>query len=1531
MEKTWERIQQKTFTKWVNSHLRKRKLAIENLQKDFGDGTLFIQFLEIISGQNLPKYEKKPKIRIQKIGNVSVGLDFLKSQKIQLVNISGEDIVDENLKLILGLIWTIIQKFQIDDISEEQLSAKEALLLWCQKKTAGYKDVKVDNFTWSFQDGLALCALIHRHRPDLLDFSKLNKDNKAANLQLAFDVAERDLGIPKLLDVEDMVDIKPDERSVITYVSQYYHVFSKYNQAEVAGRRIGKLVDLTSALEAMKNDYGDKAKKLADWIKNTTTNMQDRTFDNTLEGVRNKIGDFKGYRSDEKPPKTADKATVEALFNNINLKLRANNRPPFDPPTGLSPSDIEGLWSKLGQEEVAREAALIEELRRQEKLAHLRSRFNLKDGKLDAWLTAKEEYLRRDEHVDSINEAETKLKNHDAFDDEYAKAKSRFDELGRLAAEIAALAPPDANDYLAKADRLQNRYRDLAGPQASKRADLENKLAKEKKKEELRLEFARQAKEYNQYNKETSNAVNDHNFGDSLEAVQNYRAHLDSSDADISNTSNSKKDSLDKLWDEMQALGVTENRYTPLTNKDIEAAHKHLLDEIEKRKAAYELELQRQLNMEQKRKEFAEKANAFADSLVERKKLVDDSTRSGEPASAISEVKSLFQDGNPENQKLAVLQGLQEEMSALGIRDNKHTMYTLPILQVKNTQFSNDVRNVLSALQDEQDLKAEYNAKAQALVDWVQATIPKLQERNFDNTLQGARAVHNDWQKYLTAEKGAKEIDHINVNNLFQKITALVASSGRPAFTPNPPIDQAGIQALWEQLSAAEKAKESDVNAELARQEKIHTLVKRFKSEAEELDAWVAEKEPYLNSKEDIHDLDTARLRSRFLEVFNAEFAQKNPALQSLNGLVGEIVGLNYHDSASIQAAFNKLQETFTRFSTLAAAKNSDLQEALRKQQANEDLRVAFAEQARDFTRFVRDSVDHIGYSNFGFTLDAVSAYQAELDKSDSEITGKADQLKAALDTISSDLANAGVSDNRHTQLTQNDLQSQRGLLDQAIQKRRSNYQTELARQTQNEDIRKRFAEKANGYISYVENQKSSLEKLSGTPEDRIGATQNIYQDGAPSNTSVTEIKSIADEMRSANIYDNKYTPYSLPIIETRKNQWDTSVKNFLQGLNEEKEFNERARQLQAEYEHKLKLENLRIGYAKDAESLHLWLENANEILTDPIRCDSVAEVDALQKALDQILSEKEHSTSSHNRLVDLAAEMRSEGISDFGKFPIEEVNNEWQRFQSDVENRQHALSQERSRQEVNEGNRVAYANQAKALQQFIQQNFAFVNNLPGGSLEAQLAALQDKKSSINSAGDQIGNIEDLSRKLEEASVTENKHTDIAFPTLKVDYEQLVKVTQQKETLLQKEIIQKSNTGVSAEQLAEFKEVFEHFDKDRAGSLARLDFKACLQSLDYDYSDAEIDSTIASIGTNGRVTFEAFCNFMSSKAGDSDTKDQILEAFKVLAGDKAFITEEDMRRALPAEKVQYLTQNMPAYQGQAGSYDYVAWSNKSFH
>ncbi|XP_034541235.1 protein-methionine sulfoxide oxidase mical2b isoform X2 [Notolabrus celidotus] len=100
------------------------------------------------------------------------------------------------------------------------------LLTWCQKQTQGYRGVNVTNLTSSWRNGLALCALIHRQRPDLIDFDALNEEDMAGNNQLAFDVAEREFSIQPVIRGKEMAaEAEPDKLLMVLYLSKFYEIF----------------------------------------------------------------------------------------------------------------------------------------------------------------------------------------------------------------------------------------------------------------------------------------------------------------------------------------------------------------------------------------------------------------------------------------------------------------------------------------------------------------------------------------------------------------------------------------------------------------------------------------------------------------------------------------------------------------------------------------------------------------------------------------------------------------------------------------------------------------------------------------------------------------------------------------------------------------------------------------------------------------------------------------------------------------------------------------------------------------------------------------------------------------------------------------------------------------------------------------------------------------------------------------------------------------------------------------------------------
>ncbi|KAB8299939.1 hypothetical protein EYC80_000181 [Monilinia laxa] len=363
-QQQWITVQQKTFTKWLNTKIAHRKLEVVDLVKDLSDGVILIHLLECLSNESLGRYAAKPKLRVQRFENANLSLDFIKSRGIQMTNIGAEDVVDGNRKIILGLIWTLILRFTISDINLEGMTAKEGLLLWCQRKTACYEEVDVRNFTDSWNDGLAFCALLDIHRPDLIDYDTLDKDDHRGNMQLAFDIATKEIGIPALLDVEDVCDVaKPDERSLMTYIAYWFHAFSQMEKVENAGRRVEKFVNNMQGAWEMQSAYEKRMRALLKSIKEQVVTWQDATFEGTYVDAKKQATNFSSYKRGQKREWVAEKSDLAALLGNIKTKLSTYRLRAYDPPPELRLSVLDEEWATLMKGEMARGQLINETIR----------------------------------------------------------------------------------------------------------------------------------------------------------------------------------------------------------------------------------------------------------------------------------------------------------------------------------------------------------------------------------------------------------------------------------------------------------------------------------------------------------------------------------------------------------------------------------------------------------------------------------------------------------------------------------------------------------------------------------------------------------------------------------------------------------------------------------------------------------------------------------------------------------------------------------------------------------------------------------------------------------------------------------------------------------------------------------------------------------------------------------------------------------------------------------------------------------------
>ena len=588
-----------------------------------------------------------------------------------------------------------------------EMSAKEGLLLWCQKKTSHYKNVNVQNFHTSFKDGLALCALIHRHRPDLLDYNFLRKDNAIYNLEWAFEVAERELDIPIMLDATEVAGtMRPDERAIMNYVSTYYHCFASSQQASQASNRVCKVLSVNQENESLMEEYQGLATGLIEWIMHMVPwidSMREQRAGSKAE-VTSRLEEFRTYRMSIKPPKTEEKGRLITEYNTLQTTLRLSNRPAFIPVKGRTIRDIDRAWDNLETVEQGVEHHLVQELVRLGRLEYLFGRFSLKCNSLAAWITEKKSAIKKD----IINEFDlkkllAKVKSDDAFDADMDTNRERLDQISNLSQDMVQQGFNKAGEVAARTQAMHGMWENLIVARTNYREELDLAKDKQEKISEMRLEFAKKVSPFNNWLEGIIEDQKDLLMCHSMKEVnslitahEEFKACLPEFHQEFADIQQAQQE-----IDTMATFGQN-----PFTHIDVEGLGKkwnELLQLIPERDQQLQDALIREKKKDGLRKEFGEHAALFAEWAEEEAVMIAESTM-GTALSLHDQLEYLDEmvlELEEKRSEYQALEDLHKMILEEGIFSNAHTKHSMEGVRVMWAELHSSIKRQRNAVDNQ--------------------------------------------------------------------------------------------------------------------------------------------------------------------------------------------------------------------------------------------------------------------------------------------------------------------------------------------------------------------------------------------------------------------------------------------------------------------------------------------------------------------------------------------------------------------------------------------------------------------------------------------------------------------------------------------------------------------------------------------------------------------------------------------------------------------------------------------------------------
>ncbi len=652
-----------------------------------------------------------------------------------------------------------------------------------------------------------------------------------------------------------------------------------------------------------------------------------------------------------------------------------------------------------------------------------------------------------------------------------------------------------------------------------------------------------------------------------------------------------------------------------------------------------------------------------------------------------------------------------------------------------------------------------------------------------------------------------------------------------------------------------------------------NTLHQFFRDIADE-ELWIKEKKILVGSDDygrDLTGVNNLKKKHRRLE---AELASHEPTIQSVKDAGQTLIDTSQLGGDEIRDRLAKLDELWAELKEMAKTRERRLDESVVYQN--------FLAKIDEEEAWIAEKQNLMAATDVGNSMAAVQGLMKKHDAFDNDLKAHDGHVESVC-REGQDLINAG---NHHGDAIADRLRQlvdRMAALKSAAQARRQNLVDNSAYMQfmWKADVVESWIADKEGHVRSDEfgRDLSSVQTLLSKQETFDVGLESFEAEGI---ANLTELKQNLT-FRSAKQAEGVQRKFDEVIARWQKLVADSNGRK------------QRLLQVQDQFR---QIEELYLTFAKKASAFNSWFENAEEDMTDPVRCNSVEEIRSLREAHTQFQASLASANADFEALAQLDKQIKSfnVGPNPYTWFTMEALEDTWKNLQKIIKERDAELAKEAARQEDNDKLRKEFAKHANAFHAWLTESRAQMMDQGSGSLEEQLAAIGLKAHEVAGRGADLKKIEDLGAILEEHLILDNRYTEHSTVGLAQQWDQLNQLGMRIRHNLEQQIQARNQSGVTEDALKEFSMMFRHFDKDKSGKLNPAEFKSCLRALGYDLPmvddgepEPEFDAILNVVDPNrdGEVTLQEYMAFMISKETENvQSSEEIENAFRAITANQ---------------------------------------------